>query len=335
MNQEETQELANKPQETQQTSGSKWKLILILAALVIIGGAGYAIYHFSNNTSAEIPNELSLAIDEYEAQAAENPENVEIHTHLAKLYLWAGEYDKSMYKKGLNECEIALELDENHEYALTWYGLIYMGQEKYDKALEPFLRVIELNADNAWPMLNDNLKKAYYYSAEAYLKLGQIEEAFAHAEERMNLGSDAPEADVIALTGRIYQENKEYDQAINYYLNALRFDLNYPEVYEELQDCYATIGQWGHVTYTEGMLIYCNAQEEKNYAKASEEYNKAIDVLEDAVSEIPDFAKAWEGLGVSYHMNEQLNEAINAYQQAVHLDAELCPLAEMMLNTLV
>ncbi|MDY6835216.1 MAG: tetratricopeptide repeat protein [Chloroflexota bacterium] len=289
--------------------------ITLVAALLVIAGIGYAIYHFANEQSEPIPELITRQIETLENEVNADPDNPTNHVELAAKYAEAGAYDSKYYDMAFEECDAALELEENMQSALLLTGRIHIMIEEYQKALDPLLLVIDLNQNE--PELsrafNEILKEAYYYSGLCYVELGQGEQAIAQLEERLDLSSGAPASDIITTLGSAYYLIGDYDQAIELYNDAVRFDLIHIEAYEGLVEAYEAKGESNKALYAQGMVSYC-----------LEDYEDAVDKLKQAVSVDQTLAWAYQCLGMAHEELFQINEAIEAYQQAVQLNPELC-----------
>lgn len=288
---------------------------MIVVALLVIAGIGYAIYNFTNDQSEPLPELLIRQIEALETEVDADPDNPAKHVELAAKYTEAGLYDSQYYDMAFQECETALELEENMQSALLLTGRIHIILEEYQQALDPLLLVIDLNQNE--PELsrafNEILKEAYYYSGLCYIELEQGEQAIVQLEERLELSSGAPASDIITLLGSAYYLTGNYDGAIELYNEAVRFDLIHIEAYEGLVDAYEAKGESNKALYAQGMVSYC-----------LKDYDDAVTKLEQAVSVDQTLAWAYQCLGMAHEELLQINQAIEAYQHAVQLDPDLC-----------
>lgn len=92
------------------------------------------------------------------------------------LYLWQSEKTKRCYQLAANRFSLALSMEPNHRDALTNRASAYRSLEQYDKAIEDYLRVLEINSGDSYARLG---------IAQAYEKSGQLEQAAAQYEEAL------------------------------------------------------------------------------------------------------------------------------------------------------
>ena len=336
----------------------KRKFLLVLAAVVVLVGAAYAVYHFTEDTS-EPPAWLAAQIEDLELElqnAVRDQDIMAIRMSMAECYMEADMCDEAveqfekaldlatddqeiaairitmaraywkaeMHDEALDQLDLALPLAPENIRGLWLKGRIYIDLEEYDEAIEPCLKVIEVFEVNQYTP-SFELNDAHYCAALAYLEKDDpdADEALSLLEDMMSLPDTFINADLRALHAKAYQVKGDYEQAVDLYLEALRFGPYFPEAYQGLKECYSNLNQPHHVMYAEGMLSYC-----------SEDYEEAIRKLQDAKSNIPEFGKVWEGVGVAYEANGQITEAIEEYEQAVALDPYMCVYAAMQLNSL-
>lgn len=92
------------------------------------------------------------------------------------LYLWQSEKTKQCYQLAANRFSLALSMEPNHRDALTNRAAAYTVLEQYDKAIDDYLRVLEINSGDFYARLG---------IARAYEKSGQLEQAAVKYEEAL------------------------------------------------------------------------------------------------------------------------------------------------------
>ena len=202
-----------------------------------------------------------------------------------------------------------LQQNENHQGALMILGGVYLEQKRYEDAVEPYLKVVEMNEDNPMRGLNKQLQAAQYNLGEIYLELGEPEKAIGFLESTAL--ANATDADSRRLLGEAYLASGEYEEAVEYFKKAILFVPKFKEAYEGLAICYANLGDEDGVTYAEAMINYCDA----NYAQAIEDLGRIV-------AGQPDFGEAQLGLGLAYEQVGNLDGAIEAYEAVVRLDPD-------------
>lgn len=118
----------------------------------------------------------SHAIENFEKSMEVNPSDVLTLT-LAQEYIKAGNMDKAGYyldKAGADNAVLG-------EKKLILQGQRHLGLREFDKAVEYFSKVLDLNPGSA---------DAYYYIGEVYEAKGDMQKAKAHWRKAYNLNPD-------------------------------------------------------------------------------------------------------------------------------------------------
>ena len=117
------------------------------------------------------------AVENFEKSLEVNPSDVLVLT-LAQEYIKAGNMEKAGYyidKAGSADNAVL------KEKRLILQGQRYLGLKEYDKALESFSKVLDLNPGSA---------DAYYYTGEVYEAKGDLQKAKAQWRKAYNLNPD-------------------------------------------------------------------------------------------------------------------------------------------------
>ena len=117
------------------------------------------------------------AVENFEKSLDVNPSDILILT-LAQEYIKAGNFEKAGYyleKAGSGDNAVLKE----KSYILR--GQRHLGLKEFDKALENFSKVLELNPGSA---------DAYYYIGEVYEAQGELQKARAQWRKAYNLNPD-------------------------------------------------------------------------------------------------------------------------------------------------
>ncbi|HEY83263.1 MAG TPA: tetratricopeptide repeat protein [Dehalococcoidia bacterium] len=276
--------------------------ILVAAGLAIVIGGVTAYLLISRDQPGEL---VEREVARLEKVVAQNPDDPDKRVELALFYYEAGSLEQAT-----DQLKAALELDGSHQGALVALGDIYMEQGRYEEALEPYLKVVELNEDNPLRGVSRQLEGVYYYLGVAYFNLEKPEKAIEYLEEALSI--DRTDADAWYTLGATYQHTGELEKAIESFKQAVRFVPNFAEAYQGLAQCYKKTGQEGLARYAEAMVSY-----------SSGATGKAVRQLEEVVAIMPDLADAYLGLGLAYEKEGQIEKAISAYQQALNLDPDI------------
>ncbi len=228
-------------------------------------------------------------------------------------------------------------------------GLIYYQKEDYDRAIEDYNKVIELNPNDAIAYKDRGLayhyKKDYNLAIEDYNKAIELNPKFTEAYiirgtvyddlEDYDLAiedySKAIELNPKYVTvynnrGLAYYHKKDYDLAIEDYNKAIELNPKYfityiirGTVYDDLKDYDLAIEDYSKaielnpkyfITYNNRGSAYYH---KKDYDLAIEDYNKAIELN-------PRFATAYYNRGFAYSDLEDYYRAIEDYNKAIELN---------------
>lgn len=282
-------------------------LSIVLSCLLLL-----QIVSCGNGSSNDL---LSYEIQTLKDELESDPDNLDIRVNLALLYSDAGQY-----KKAETELKAVLELEENYTDALFALGFVYIETKEYSKAIEPFNKIVELNADNPMRFINSQLEAAYYYLGTAYRELGRYQDAIDAVNEALLINKT--DADAWYLLGEAYRDHEDYAPAIDSYKQALRFVPEFKEVYRGLAVCYEKSGENELRAYALAMVDYCSGLTDS-----------AIRQLEEIDTTDREFAEIYLGLGMAYEKTGEYENALAAYEQALQIQPDMW-LAEMKIQAL-
>lgn len=160
-------------------------------------------------------------------------------------------------------------------------GVMYMNRGEHDRAIDSFLKSLELKPEA--PDVLNNLGLAYSSKGMNDLAL----KSYALA---LSFNPNMPEA--YANMGLVYEAEGNLDMAISSFEKAVAIDPEFAEGYYSLGNYYDTKG---------------------DLSKASESYNKAIELK-------PYYAAAHNNLGIVYLKQGLREKAMGMFQEALKLD---------------
>lgn len=116
-----------------------------------------------------------IAASYYQNALNVDPENVEIHYNLGKLY-----QDLGQFQEAEQEYQTAIKIDDKHVPSLNNLGYMYLDEpfNKYEKAAELFTQAIKANPDFVYSVCNRGV---------AYEYLGQYDKARKDYEQALKL----------------------------------------------------------------------------------------------------------------------------------------------------
>ncbi|MGB2728304.1 MAG: tetratricopeptide repeat protein [Halobacteriota archaeon] len=196
------------------------------------------------------------------------------------------EYDFAItYFEFLEKIATDGEIKENVRKHLTDAynnrGTAYGKKGEFDRAIEDFDKVIELNPEYA---------SAYYNRGLTYSNLKRDKEAIADYNKAIEL--DPKYAYAYNNRGTAYRNLKRDEEAIADYNKAIELNPNFAYAYNNRGTAYSNL---------------------KKYEEALEDYNKAVELD-------PNFAMAYNNRGVAYYKLEKYRKAKGDYNKAIELD---------------
>ncbi|MCL5962066.1 MAG: tetratricopeptide repeat protein [Chloroflexi bacterium] len=276
---------------------------IIVAAVVwilLLGGFG-AFYYMDRYTQTSTPI-LDTRIQALEQAVRSDPSNLNARVELAAAYL-----DKNMVDQAIEQGEAVLKSEPSHQGALFVTGKAYLVAKNEDKVVQYFQRIEDLNKDNQYANFNKDLGVVHYELGGIYLKRTQYDKAVE--EFKAAAAADSADADAFFGLGQALMGQQKYDLAIEAYWSTLRLDPEYAPPYEALRVAYEKKGLKDYQAYAEAMLLYTQG-----------DYALAVDQLATVIKSLPNFDKAYLGLGMGQEKLGHKEEAVKAYQKALELD---------------
>jgi len=217
-----------------------------------------------------------LAIQKLNAVIAAAPDFALAYSELGKAYEAKGDHEKA-----IDAFRQAVRLDswsfEDHLHlAQTWEKL-----GKYVEAAGAYARAVELDPKRFEATLG---------AARCYLRAGDYVRSLAYCEQAEQ--ADRPR-EILPLLARVYEGQKEYDQAIRIYQRLLVFHGDDPNVLSSLGVAYVKAGQ----------------------------YTRARQVLTSVTQLRPKDSGAFRHLGYCFIKLGDVDQAVQMYQRAVDLSS--------------
>lgn len=327
--------------------GSKWSMnrrrkrpnwfSIILLSLLAFGGIYIDSYIIPNQPPIGVPTatatrssesyvseaedlfkqgKLLPAIDTYKQAVASDPSNPAIHIALARVQVYAGQYDDAVVSA---EDALLLNPDNSMAYAVHAWALDFKGD--YLKAESSIKRALELDPNNA-------LAHAYYVEILVDSYLGGtggfegVEKAIEESKVAIALAPDTLETH--RARGYILEATANYEDAVREYQAAITINPNIADLHLSLGRNYRALGIYDQAVEeftranalnpgdpTPDLLI------SRTYATVGE-YAKAVQYAETAVHDNPADANLHGNLGVMYYRNVQWPDAVKELSLAIN-----------------
>ena len=214
-------------------------------------------------------------------------------------FIESGDYSQAI--EGLKEL-----LDTYPDFAQGHYelGALYFATGERQSALEKYKRAIEIEPKNTTFLKS---LADYYYSEN-----NDINEA---KKLYHRVIKERPEhVECLQILGNLYVVERDFQSAKEFYNQVLDIEpWNHDAlmIYEKLdQQTKQPIGKQA------GEIAYAQSQRLVQAGKI----NEAIEVLETLIKENPDYAAAYNDLGVLYYQTDDKEKTLHYYEEAVRLE---------------
>ncbi|MCX6291502.1 MAG: tetratricopeptide repeat protein [Bacteroidetes bacterium] len=219
--------------------------------------------------------QVPFAIQAFQKCIALDPNNIDAYLKMAELHLYI-----KKYKESIQYANEALKIDKHKAKAYFIKGFVYKESGDTVKAISSFQTCVEQEPENY----------------DAYMQLGILFQskrnklAVQYYNNALHLDPKSTEA--LYDRGMYYQENREFNNAIEDYTSILRIDPNHKDAHYNL----------GYIH-----LVYLKV------------YDQAIKHFSDAIRCDPNFVQAYYNRGLSYESVGDVAAAAADYKQALSL----------------
>ncbi|KFH48705.1 General transcriptional corepressor-like protein [Hapsidospora chrysogenum ATCC 11550] len=256
--------------------------------------------------------------------------------------------------EAMHAYERALQANPNSTAAMNAIGMLLKGREAYDKALEFFRAIVQVEPGNgeAWGnlghcyLMSENLQKAYDAYQQALVNLRDAKDpmlwygigilydrygSYDYAEEAfsqvMQIQPDFDKANEIYFRlGIIYKQQSKFANS----LECFKYIVNSPPAPLSQDDIWFQIGHFDAAKNAYNRVL----ENTPNHAKVLQQLGwlhhqqsnaydvqeRAIQYLEKSVGADQQDAQSWYLLGRCYMSQQKYPKAYEAYQQAVYRD---------------
>ena len=268
------------------------RLVVITFAVVLVMFAAFVgYYYWDRYVHLGDITPIERNIKSLEQKAIDNPKDPDTRLTLAQFYL-----EKKMFPEAIAQANQILQAFPDNDGALFILGLSLSQSGQTEMAIDPLTKFADMHRKSADAQVDSLLEASLYYLGENYVTLSQADKAILVLTEALSI--NRTDADAFYQLGLAYDQQKQYDKAVEQYQKAALFVPDYIDVYNHMAESYTALSQPNYVVYARGMEAY-----------ARKDYNLALQDLQEAVKNLPDFVPAQLGLGLSY---EQVNDSVNA-----------------------
>ncbi len=192
-------------------------------------------------------------------------------------------------------------------YLGTYYGGLIFNND--DKETGKRMREKAINALEQGIKIKPDEADAYKALGYIYWESGRYSKAIEAFKQAIRFKQD----DVLNYVGLglAYKSLGKYSEAIEAYKQAIRFKPDYAEAYDGLARVYMGMGK----DMLKDMKDFASMPE-----KARKLFAKAVDAFKQAIRLKPDYAEAYEALGLMYWCLQMPKEEMEVYKQMVRLE---------------
>ena len=257
-------------------------------------------------------NEYEKALEVYSQAIRKAPDKKSAYMGRAVAYFSMGKHQQA-----IDDYTIAIKIAPDDELLYEDRAKAFISLNQYQNAINDLSFVLKnLNPKHLWTV--------NYYLGEAYMYLGQYEEAEFYAHKSFKLNRNRATSEKLLINIAIKSGN--FQKAIDLCANIIATDPNNVEAYIIRGDAYNASNQ-----PFEAIKDYNNAYEFdnknigilkkiaviyydlKNFKKSAETFKKIAEI-------IPDDAEIYSDMGSSYYLAGDPQKAIECYQRALQIN---------------
>lgn len=213
------------------------------------------------------------AIDLLRHAVNQTPDDPKLHYYLGNAYR-KQKTDGKAIESYIRSIQLDTDMAEPH-FNL---GMIYLNRKQVNDAILQFREVVRIRPEDY---------ETYLFLGRAYMRNNQVDRAVAALEEAISLKADFLEARL--LLGEIYLRQAEPERAIEQLLVVQTYNPNDLRARELMGKAYAQAGQ----------------------------LDRAIETFQDIIAVAPDSVSAHYNLGVSYVSQKRYRDAISEFAAVI------------------
>lgn len=266
-------------------------------------------------------NRIDEAVVLYNAVIKEDPDNDMALSFLGIIALGKNEPDNA-----LNYFLKAVSIKPESDYYKE-IGNIYFDKKRYKDAIEAYEKAIALNPEFKEAFFN--LGIAYYSLAEDLKAANDSEQAIFYYQKVLKINPNY--ADVYFKIGVIYQETGNFQKAVEYYTKTLELVPNSAKVYYNLGNIFLDENQPCKAAECFNKSLFIepeNTDTKNNYATAlynSGKIQESIDLYENLVKTNPDEHDIRLNLACAYLITNNYEKGWKYYESRFHISNKIRP----------
>jgi len=247
---------------------------------------------------------LEMRSTDLEAQVRQNPNDLETRLSLAEHYLRSHNEAAA-----IDQAQQVISIDPKNDTALFVLGMAHSNTGDIEAGVHYLEQFVDLHQKEPSAPTDMALQTGLYYLGVNYLNIGRSEDAITALSQALSINST--DADALYQLGLAYLRTGQYQVALDNFQKAVSFVPDYYEAYKGMEDSYTALQQADYALVAQGMQAF-----------SLKEYDKANQLLGEAVDKLPNEAQVYLGLGLA---REQLGDLVSAqeyFKRALALDTD-------------
>jgi tetratricopeptide (TPR) repeat protein len=263
-------------------------------------------------------------LDDFQRALFHLEQSVQINPHNSHAFSQMGTLCSKLnqYQKAVDAYNQAIQMNPNDFEAYFGLGIAYIRLNRNQQAISPLTQCTRIN-----PKFPD----AHYNLGLVYQTLGQLEKA-AGAYKQFIEVNPGPAWTGFNQLGSIYIKMGQYGKAIAAFQEVIKTNPADIKGNYNLAYAYDMAGKHEQAAPIYRKLISINPKDAKAYYNLlfrlyhkATQYDKAVEVCQEILSQFPDNANDRYNLGITYFRLENYAKALEAFRHALSLDPNFAP----------
>ena len=286
---------------------------MALAAVLLL--VLFATYYGYDRYFVQVPSPLDQAARKLEDQVRQSPNDADLRMQMGGTYAQQGRYDQAVA-----QYEEVLKVREDWTPALLALATVEQARGNDARAETLYRQVADQFKDSDFRYGSKDLQVVYFRLGVYAARAGRNDEAASWAQEALKV--DETDSDALYLLGTSQETLGQLDDARDDLRKAVSFDPSFRDAWTALGRVSTAQGDQVWAVYSRGMEQYASGDAETAQA-----------TFQQLISASPDFAPAYEGLGLAYAKQNDADDAKKAFRAALARDPGLL-LSQWSLNSL-
>ena len=280
------------------------RVVKVLMIVAILSTLAVAAYYVNDRYRQPNVSLLDREATRLEEMVRRDPRSVATRISVGDVYL-----GRKQYEQAIDQYGEALKLAPDDPAALLGIGSAYMAKGDTPKMEEYFGRLVQLNKNTDYALVDQRLERAYYQLGRVHLEKGNYEKSIENL--RNAIAIDRTDSDALFLLGNALSAKGDYQEAVKAYRAAVTFVPNFVDAYRAMAQAYARSGEKAKEGYPRALEAYFSGDK----AGAL----RQLEALAETRNDDPDVFWA---LGMARENAGHKERALEAYRLALALNPD-------------